>query len=501
MRQSGSGAKSIYYGWWVLLAAGTTGFLGFGAMIPGFLVFAVPIGEELGIDPARFAFVVGAAWAVGNLAALGAGWLADQYGGRQLVLIGGLLSCAGYAAVAGVSSYWQLVLVYSGIAAIGRGIGIVPNLMTIANQWFVRRKALAMTLLNTTFAGGAALMVPLLAWCEGWLGWRVTILYTGALSGLLVVGAAAVIRSRPEDIGLLPDGGRHEAAGTGATRNRRLEPVYSDSDFTLREAVSTPAFWLMTTAVTLRIASADALVINQIPMLVWKGIPQDLAAFYLSSTTTVSGHHTDQDSDGVGGYMDPVPVAPHRRDVGGSGGDGSVYRGFRLRSGGDVRAFDCCHRRDSDAGVAGGGRVFRSAKLWVFGGNNDREFRARVAGGAGSGRMDIRADGDVHRRAAGGRSDAAGVGNMLRAGAEAGSWVNAWPHGMRSASKKCGGGRSAGSPRPKRRAGNRAEAARCLRDRGRFSGPGSACTRKPGTAIPLPLASQAGNSCSPAGQD
>ena len=284
MRQSGSGAKSIYYGWWVLLAAGTTGFLGFGAMIPGFLVFAVPIGEELGIDPARFAFVVGAAWAVGNLAALGAGWLADQYGGRQLVLIGGLLSCAGYAAVAGVSSYWQLVLVYSGIAAIGRGIGIVPNLMTIANQWFVRRKALAMTLLNTTFAGGAALMVPLLAWCEGWLGWRVTILYTGALSGLLVVGAAAVIRSRPEDIGLLPDGGRHEAVGTGATRNRRLEPVYSDSDFTLREAVSTPAFWLMTTAVTLRIASADALVINQIPMLVWKGIPQDLAAFYLSST-------------------------------------------------------------------------------------------------------------------------------------------------------------------------------------------------------------------------
>ena len=284
MRQSGSGAKSIYYGWWVLLAAGTTGFLGFGAMIPGFLVFAVPIGEELGIDPARFAFVVGAAWAVGNLAALGAGWLSDRYGGRQLVLIGGLLSCAGYAAVAGVSSYWQLVLVYSGIAAIGRGIGIVPNLMTIANQWFVRRKALAMTLLNTTFAGGAALMVPLLAWCEGWLGWRVTILYTGALSGLLVVGAAAVIRSRPEDIGLLPDGGRHEAVGTGATRNRRLEPVYSDSDFTLREAVSTPAFWLMTTAVTLRIASADALVINQIPMLVWKGIPQDLAAFYLSST-------------------------------------------------------------------------------------------------------------------------------------------------------------------------------------------------------------------------
>ena len=183
-----------------------------------------------------------------------------------------------------MNSYWQLVLAYSGLAAIGRGVGIVPNLMTIANQWFVRRKALTMTLLNTAFAGGAAVMVPLLAWCEGAFGWRATVLWAGALSGLLVIGAAMVIRSRPEDVGLLPDGARPAATSAGTALNRRIEPVYSDSDFTLKQAVSTPAFWLMTAAVTLRIASADALVINQIPMLVWKGIPQDLAAFYLSST-------------------------------------------------------------------------------------------------------------------------------------------------------------------------------------------------------------------------
>ncbi len=59
--ETGPGVKGIYYGWWVLLAAGVTGFLGFGAIIPGFLVFAVSTGEELGTDPARFAFLVGAA--------------------------------------------------------------------------------------------------------------------------------------------------------------------------------------------------------------------------------------------------------------------------------------------------------------------------------------------------------------------------------------------------------------------------------------------------------
>ena len=274
--------KSIYYGWWVILAGGTVGFLGFGAIIPGFLVFAPSLREDLGIASAQFAFVVGAAWAVGNAASLGAGWLADRYGGRRLVLIGGLLSCAGFAAVAGVSSYWQLALAYSGISAIGRGIGIVPNLMTIANQWFVRRKALTMTLLNTAFAGGAAVMVPLLSWCLGEFGWRTTILGAGAMAGILTVGAAIVIRSRPEDIGLLPDGIRPEAGAEGA-RGRRIEPTYAASDLTARQALATPAFWLMTVGVTLRIAAADALVINQIPMLVWKGIPEERAAYYLSS--------------------------------------------------------------------------------------------------------------------------------------------------------------------------------------------------------------------------
>ncbi len=277
----------IYYGWWVLAAAAGLGFLGFGALIPGFLVFATSIKGELGITSAQFAFVVGAAWAVGNVASLVAGWLADRYGGRVLVLAGGLLCCVGFAAVAGVSSYWQLLVVYSGVAAIGRGIGVAPNLMTVVNQWFVRRKALTMTLLNTAFAGGAAIMVQVLSYGQGQFGWRTLILWTGGFVALLTMLATVVIRSRPEDIGLLPDGERPAAGRPAAVRGRRIEPAYAESDFTLGQGVRTPAFWLMTVAVTLRIAAADALVINQIPMLGWKGIPEEQAAYYLSATFLV----------------------------------------------------------------------------------------------------------------------------------------------------------------------------------------------------------------------
>ena len=268
----------------MLTAAGGMGFLGFGAVIPGFLVFALPIRNALDISSAQFAFVVGAAWAIGNVAALVAGWLADRYGGRQLVLLGGLISCIGFGAVAYIDDYWQLVLAYSVVAAIGRGIGIVPNLMTIINQWFVRRKALAITILNTAFAGGAAVMVPALSQIAGLIGWRNTILWAGVMLCVLTLATTLVIRSRPEDIGLLPDGDPAPDEGSRPARGQRRTPTYDPSDFTIRSALATPSFWLLTVAVTLRIASADALVINQISLLVWKGVPADQAAYYLSLT-------------------------------------------------------------------------------------------------------------------------------------------------------------------------------------------------------------------------
>ena len=409
--------RRIYYGWWVLAAAAGLGFLGFGALIPGFLVFATPIKGELGISSAQFAFVVGAAWAVGNVASLGAGWLADRYGGRMLVLAGGLLCCVGFAAVAGVNEYWQLLLVYSGVAAVGRGIGVAPNLMTVVNQWFVRRKALTMTLLNTAFAGGAAIMVSALAYLETHFGWRTVILWTGGFVAVLTGLATVVIRSRPEDMGLLPDGERPAAGRMSEGRGRRIEPTYSESDFTLRQAVATPVFWLMTAAVTLRIAAADALVINQIPDAGVEGDPGGTGG--LLSVGDVPGDHPAEIRDGVGGDGSAIALAAVRRDDHWSGRLRSFPTLDRVSGGGDVRGVDSGDGGGRDAGLAGGWRVFRAAEFRVAGGDYDGMFWGRVAGSAGGGGMDFRQDRGVRDRVGGSGGDATGVGGVLPGGAAA----------------------------------------------------------------------------------
>ena len=274
------------------------GFFAFGVVIPGFLAFSVPIRAELGLSSAQSAFIVGAAWGVGDITSIGAGWLADRYGARRLVLVGGLLCGAGFAALALANSFWGILLAYTVVASVGRGLGIFPTLMTLVNQWFVRRKALALAVVNTSTAGGAAALLPALSLGAGQIGWRPTAVVAGLVVCALTLPAVAIIRSRPEDMGLEPDGAgqsartpasaetRDEATtGGGATTTvTPTEPGASRREFALGQALVTGTFWALSLGAVLRTVTSDVMIVNQIPILIWKGVAEVRTSSYLSLT-------------------------------------------------------------------------------------------------------------------------------------------------------------------------------------------------------------------------
>ena len=223
-----AGGGGVFYGWRVLAAASALGFVAFGVVIPGFLALSVPIRAELGLSSAQAAFVVGAAWGVGDIVSLAAGWLSDRYGARRLILAGGLLCGAGFAAMGLADSLAGIVLTYTVVASAGRGLGVFPTLMTAVNQWFERRKALALTVVNTAVTSGAAALLPAMSFAETIVGWRTAAFICGGLVCALTLPAAAVIRSRPEDLGLQPYGasvtagaGRPGGARAGRHQHRR----------------------------------------------------------------------------------------------------------------------------------------------------------------------------------------------------------------------------------------------------------------------------------------
>jgi len=67
-----------------------------------------------------------------------------------------------------------------------------------------------------------------------------------------------------------------------ARRGGRGLPDETAEEFTVLQALRTPAFRLLLVAIALRVLVIDTFTVHQIPMLVWKGLAEQSAAFYVS---------------------------------------------------------------------------------------------------------------------------------------------------------------------------------------------------------------------------
>ena len=272
----------VFYGWWIVAVASLQGMFGNGAISSGFPIFFEPIRKDLGISYASMSLVFSMARAEGGMGGPIVGWLVDRFGSRPMILFGGLIAGVGLVLLSRADTYWQLVIIFVGIVSTGKTAGLGQTLMATVNQWFIRRKALAMSTLMTSFAGGGAIVVPLLHLGISSVGWRDTLLYVGILVCVLTIPVCFVLRSRPEDIGLTPDGDASPSRSSehgGGTRASRADT----QDFTVREALATVAFWAMLMGVVARVSATNAIIIHIFPILEGEGLTASEASVYVSA--------------------------------------------------------------------------------------------------------------------------------------------------------------------------------------------------------------------------
>jgi sugar phosphate permease len=86
------------------------------------------------------------------------------------------------------------------------------------------------------------IFVPLVGWSLVHFGWRATAFGSGVLAIAAGLPLAMVIRRRPEDHGETVDG---ISMPTSKAADSGDQPVSNTRDFTAREALRTPAFWLL----------------------------------------------------------------------------------------------------------------------------------------------------------------------------------------------------------------------------------------------------------------
>ena len=273
---------SIYQGWWVLLGATVLALISGGILYHGAAVFFNPIRRDLNLSSANTSLIFTLARAQTSLVAPLYGWLVDRVGARPLIVVGALVSGIGLIAITLINNYVAFLLAYLLLVSVPSSFGFGQTLLTAVNGWFIRRKAIAMTILLTGFAAGGAIFVYPLGIGVDNIGWRATSVIAGIV--VLVVGllVALVVTSPPagegnvvEEVERERDSGAESVPGS---RGRLLSV-----DFTLSEAIRTRAFWILLAASTLRISAETGLAIHIIPIMVWQGAEEELAAGLVSA--------------------------------------------------------------------------------------------------------------------------------------------------------------------------------------------------------------------------
>ena len=273
----------IFFGWWTVLATGVTGLWGSGYYLYGISALFKPIASELGFSRAVTSVAAGIGRFEGGLESLVAGWLTDRVGPRRIILVGVFFLGLGLILMYFVNSVWAFYLVWG--AMIGTGFNASAGLprATAISNWFVKKRGLA-TGINFMMTG--VFLLPVVTWLIAVEGWRMACLIGGVV--MLVVGLPLnwffVRDRRPEYYGLLPDGATieeelKEDTGRMLDRGAEYAAEVEEVEFTLRQAMRTPTYWLLLVAYMGPSMTMTSLMVHVIPLLTDMGLsPTEAAA-------------------------------------------------------------------------------------------------------------------------------------------------------------------------------------------------------------------------------
>ena len=138
----------------------------------GFTVFFLPVSQDLGLNRAQTSLAFSLARAEGAIEAPVIGYLVDRFGPRPLMVTAALLAGVGYIALSWVNNYTAFLVVYLGLISLAYSAGFIQTPMVIANNWFIRKRARAMTVVGSAVTIGGTLITPVLAATVTYFGWR-----------------------------------------------------------------------------------------------------------------------------------------------------------------------------------------------------------------------------------------------------------------------------------------------------------------------------------------
>ena len=248
----------VFYGWWIAAAASGIQMLSALLWMQSYGVWFVVLQDEFNWSKA----IVSGAFVMtqiqfGLLAPV-QGWLVDRFGPRAIMRIGLVIFAAGFMLFSQVETILAFYLTFA-LIALGSNLAGFPTVMVSIVNWFNRHrsKAIAVGQLGHPLGG---ISVPIIVFALQAFGWRETALVSGVLVLLLGHPLTQLMRHRPAP---------HEfvdgiAEGTPAERALRDT---SRQGYSIRQAMRTRAFWLISIGHACSLLVVSAVMVHLVPHL------------------------------------------------------------------------------------------------------------------------------------------------------------------------------------------------------------------------------------------
>jgi MFS family permease len=264
--------RRTFYGWYLVVGLGVTTIVSYGISQYLFGVLVVPIQTDLHWSRATISGAFSLGVVISGFLGLIIGRLVDRYGARILMSAGSILGAVTLFLLSRVTEVWQFYLLWAGCLGVAMALTLYPVTFVVIANWFQRRRGTALAVLTVVGGLSSPIYIPIAGLLVARIGWRAALVVLG-MSALVIALPihALLVRRRPEDIGLLPDGDSmpegHDPTSIPGQR--------------LREASRRPAFWTLMAAGALSTAAYGVLLAHVVAYLIGRGYDPVLAASVL----------------------------------------------------------------------------------------------------------------------------------------------------------------------------------------------------------------------------
>ena len=289
----------FFYGWIIVAITFVTMAIGVNARTAFSLLFS-PILDEFGWDRGVTAGAFSFGFLVSAIMSPLIGRLMDRSGPRLVMEIGVVLMSAGMLLAPLTTQPWHLYLTIG--VLVGGGsicLGYSGQSLYLPN-WFTRKRGLA---IGIAFAGvgiGSITMLPWVQWMIETSGWRTACFAMGLLVLVVLAPINLLLRKRPEDMGLQPDGDGAPGSLHKPVSNV-VDPAWASVDWTLALAIRTARFWWVAAGFFCGLYVWYAVQVHQTKYLLDIGFSRGTAAWALGLVSLVGvpgqiyfGHLSDR---------------------------------------------------------------------------------------------------------------------------------------------------------------------------------------------------------------